>query len=113
MLVQRGVDWMNYFDHFHLARARWLAHYDQCVEELGFEYDSQERGWAEESWVESQSIRILYDGTIKIKWEHRCWWADCKHPVFHGEYYCILAGLDRITWEEPFARAKRLQEESE
>ena len=104
---------MNYFEHWNIARARWLEHYDQCVEELDLDYDSQERRWAEESWAESETIKILHDGTIKIKWEHRCWWADCKHPVFHGEYYCILAGLDQVTWEEPFARAKRLQEESE
>ena len=100
---------MNYFDHFNIARARWMKHYDECSKELGLYSDSQERRWADESWQESEQIKILHDGTIKIKWEHRCWWADCKHPVFHGEYYCILAGLDSITWEEPYDRAKRLE----
>ena len=101
---------MNYFEHFNVARARWLKHFDECAEELGLEYDYQERQWADEAWQECEEIKILQDGTIKLKWEHPCWWADCKHPVFFGEYYCILAGLDSITWEEPYDRAKRLSE---
>lgn len=99
---------MNYFEHFNVARARWMKHYDECVEELGLDPGYEERRWADESWQESEQIKILHDGTIKIKWEHPCWWADCKHPVFHGEYYCIVAGIDNVTWEDPASRAKRL-----
>ena len=107
---------MNYFEHWDVARSAWLKHYEECANELDLDpcvYLGDERRWAIESWEESEQIKILHNGTIKIKWEHTCWWADCKHSVFHGEYYAILAGLDQITWEEPYDRAMRLQEESE
>jgi hypothetical protein len=104
---------MNYFDHYHLALDRWTTHIQACAEELKIEYDWQEIIWAQESFDECQQLRMLDDGSIKLKWEHRCWWADCKHPVFHGEYYCVLIPLENQKWEEPYDLAKRIRLEEE
>lgn len=102
---------MDYFDHYHKALELWLKHYDECAIRNGHEHDGQERNWAIDGFNESEQIKILQDGTIKIKWEHRCWWADCTSHVFHGDYYCILAPIDSITWFEPFDLVKRGEEE--
>lgn len=47
---------MNYFEHFNVARARWLKHYDECAAELGLDPDMQERRWADEAWQECEQI---------------------------------------------------------
>jgi len=98
---------MNYFEHRREALDIWLAHYDVCAKRNGHEFDHYERDQAIESFFECEQLKILQDGTIKIKWECGCWWADCKSRVFHGEYYCILAPLEDVTWYEPYALAKK------
>ena len=100
---------MNILDHEHKALMTWLKHIDDCAEELGIPFDYQEREWAAESFVECQQLKILQDGSIKVKWEHRCWWADCKHPVFHGDYYCVLTMPNLAAWYEPFDLAKKME----
>jgi hypothetical protein len=104
---------MNYFQHYDIAIKRWLGHVRSCAKELGIEYDGQEIIWAVESFEDAQQLKTLDDGSIKLKWEHPCWWADCKHPVFHGEYYCVLIPLENQNWEQPYdlAKRKRLEEE--
>ena len=98
---------MNYFDHHQRALDTWLKHYDECAKRNGCEHDNQERQWAIDGFNECEQIKILQDGSIKIKWEHRCWWADCNSLAFHGEYYCIIAPLNEITWYEPYDLAKK------
>ena len=102
---------MNYFEHFEQALAAWMEHYEFCAARNDQNSDNQERQWAKESFEQCEQIKILQDGTIKIKWEHGCWWADCQSHVFHGEYYCILAPADKITWYFPFGLAKRGDDE--
>jgi hypothetical protein len=97
---------MNYFEHQHNALQIWLLHYDVCADRNKC-YDQQERTWAIESFYECEQLKFLDDGSIKVKWEHPCWWADCKSRVFHGNYYCILAPLHEITWYEPFELARK------
>ena len=97
---------MNIYDHEHKALMTWLKHYDECALELGLGLDSQERHWAAESFCDGMQLKLLDDGCIKVKWEHPCWWADCKHPVFHGQYYCVLAHPKDVVWKEPFVLAK-------
>ena len=103
---------MNYFNHLERALNIWLKHYDICADRNEC-YDPQERIHAEESFYECEQIKILDDGSIKIKWEHKCWWADCPSAVFHGEYYCILAAIDKVAWEFPYDLAKRKMGEEE
>lgn len=102
---------MNIWDHEHKALMMWLKHYDECAIELGIPLDVQERRWAAEAFEECIQIKILQEGEVKVKWEHACWWAECKHPVFHGQYYCVLAHPKDVTWKEPFVLAKELREE--
>jgi len=94
------------------ALHRWLNHFYTCAESLGIDVDSQERNYAEESWHDSKQIRLIeHDSVLKIKWEHRCWWGDCPHPRnFEGAYECILVDIPVTMWEEPYARAIRLEE---
>ena len=59
---------MNYFDHFNIARSRWLKHYDECVEELDLDPGYQERQWADEAWQESEQIKILDVSNVQ-RWQ--------------------------------------------
>ena len=99
---------MNYFDHWKKAYEEFTKHYDKCADRNEC-YDVQERMSAEESWKECEQIKMLDDGSVKIKWEHRCWWADCHHY----DYYCILAAVDKVAWEFPYDLAKRKLGEGE
>jgi hypothetical protein len=100
---------MNIWEHEQKALEIWLKHYDQCVEELGVESNWQEREWAIEAFRESRQLKLLHqDGSIKVKWEMPCWWADCKHTVFHGDYYCVLAHPKDVTWKSPHELAIEL-----
>jgi len=101
---------LTYFDHWAAARGEFVKHFDECAAELGLEHHWEERRWAIESFEESEQIKILHTGEIKLKWEHMCWWADCKHPVLHNTYYCVVAGTDNVVWEKPYDRAKRLED---
>ena len=92
---------MNYFDHFTAARKIFLDHYDKCAERNGC-YDHHERQWADESFQNCEQIKMLDNGDVKIKWEHRCWWADCTHT----DYYCILSPVEKTIWVEPYDLAK-------
>ena len=96
---------MNIWEHEQKALEIWLNHYDQCVEELGVvDSNWQEREWAIEAFRESRQLKILQDGSIKVKWEMPCWWADCKHRVFHGDYYCGLAHPKDVTWKRTICK---------
>ena len=104
---------MNIWDHEHKALMIWLKHYDSCAKELGLPLDAQEREWAAQSFSDCIQVRLLSDGEVKVKWEHRCWWAECPKHVFHGDYYCGLAHPKDVTWKEPFVLAKELQGDDE
>jgi len=95
---------MNIWTHQEKALERWLKHYDECAEDVG-EHDPQERKWAMESFRDCIQVKLLEDGEVKVKWEHRCWWADCKHATFLGEYYCVMAHPKYITWMHPYELA--------
>jgi len=95
----------NIWTHEQTAIDIWLKHYDECAEDVG-EHDEQEREWAMESFRECIQVKLLHDGSVKVKWEHGCWWADCKHPVFHGQYYCVMAHPKYTTWKDPADLAK-------
>jgi len=91
----------------------WLAHFHSCAESLGINADYQEEQYAMESWHDCKQIKFIeYDSVLKVKWEHRCWWADCPHPHnFIGSYSCVLIDIPVDGWEEPYVRAKRKEAE--
>ena len=89
---------MNFDDHREAARKEFHDHCTSC--EHAGTYDEQEVMWMMESIEEAEQIKEV-DGMIKIKWEHRCWWADC---VWHL-YYCRLAR--DVQWVEPYDMAKQ------
>ena len=93
------------------ALARWLNHFGECAHDLNIDIDYQEQNYAIESWHESKQVRFIeYDSVLKVKWEHRCWWADCPSPrTFHGSYSCILIDIPVNGWEEPAVRARRVE----
>jgi len=93
----------------------WLAHFHSCAESLGIDSDYQEEQYARESWHDCKEIKFIeYDSVLKVKWEHRCWWADCPHPRnFIGSYSCVLIDIPVDGWEEPYVRAKRKEREQE
>jgi hypothetical protein len=101
------------WDHEAEALRIWLKHFEECAEELGINYDGDEHDWAEQAFIECQQLKILQDGSIKVKWEHPCWWADCEHPVFHGNYYCVLAHPKDVSWKSPYDLAIELKEAGE
>jgi len=109
MTMIQGDIW----DHEAEALRIWLKHIEECAQELEIEFDAYEMEQAGESFQECQQLRILQDGSIKVKWEHSCWWADCKHPAFHGDYYCVLAHPKDVTWKSPYDLAIELSEASE
>ena len=105
---------MNYFEHRELARKEFIKHFMECKRgdldcqlqiDIGLEMD--ELIWALESWEECEQIKMLDDGSVKIKWEHACWWANCPHH----EYYCILAPIETTIWKEPYTLALERREE--
>ena len=98
---------MNYYEHKEAAFQIWLKHVKQCAAELAasdenfaleYQLNEYEIGQMRDSFEECEQLKILDSAHVKLKWEHRCWWADCKHPVFHGEYYCVVA---LPKWEKP------------
>ena len=109
MTMIQGDIW----DHEAEALRIWLKHFEECADELGINFNADERRWARDSFEECQQLKILQDGSIKVKWEHPCWWADCKHPAFHGDYYCVLAHPKDVTWKSPYDLAIELSEASE
>lgn len=99
---------MNYFEHKELARKEFIKHFVECKQgdtdiqlSIECEFEETELHWALESWDDCEQIKILDDGSVKIKWEHACWWAGCPHH----EYYCILAPIETTIWKEPFTLA--------
>ena len=100
---------MNIWEHEAEAWRIWHKHFVECAEELGINFNSDELRWAKESFEESRQLKLLHqDGSIKVKWEMPCWWADCKHTVFHGDYYCVLAHPKDVTWKSPHELAIEL-----
>jgi len=102
---------MNIWTHAEKALERWLKHFDACRVELGIDSEEREKVWAIEAFRDCIQVKLLDDGEVKVKWEHPCWWADCKHPVFHGQYYCVLAHPKNVTWTDPYQLAKELAAE--
>ena len=97
-------DIMNIHDHEAEAWSRWHKHVCTCADELGITFGEQETSYMRESFEECMQIKILYHTSeIKVKWEHRCWWADCPKHVFFGDYYCVLSDP---TWYEPGLQSK-------
>ena len=94
-----------------LALERWKKHFYECpaVKDLPYENqpDYQEWLYALESWHECKEVKLVeWDNVLKIKWEHRCWWADCPHPRnFVGSYSCILLDIGNGNWQEPYDHA--------
>ena len=100
---------LNYFEHWRQARQLFIRHFIHCKHgdediqqsvDMGFEED--EFQYALESWEECEQIKMLDDGSVKIKWEHRCWWANC--PM--NSYYTILAPIETTIWTQPYTLAK-------
>jgi len=96
----------NIWTHEDKALNIWLKHYAACAERLEIPHDAYEREQAIDSFRECIQVKLLHDGSVKVKWEHSCWWADCNMPVFAGQYYCVMAHPKYITWKEPFDLAK-------
>lgn len=94
---------MNYFEHRLQAADEYENYIIQCAKKNDISYDADEISIALADWYECEQIRMLHTGEVKIKWEARCWWADCSCHM--GTYYCILAPLDEVTWYEPYALA--------
>ena len=88
---------MNIFEHEQKAWELYLKHAEECAQKLGIHLDEYERGQIGSDWAECQQIKILDTGHVKVKWEARCWWADCPTPWNHS-YYCIVALPD---WKFP------------
>lgn len=98
---------MNYFEHYDIAKSRWMEHVTSCAKELGIDFDAIERGYAGDSFDECEQLKwINHCQTMKVKWEHRCWWADCKTPhTFFGGYYSMLCHMPQ--WEMPHELARK------
>ena len=91
-----------------MALARWKQHFYECdCLEEDYRPDYQEWLWAMEAWHECKEVKFVeYNMTLKVKWEHRCWWADCKTPRnFLGSYSCILLDIKDGEWQEPYDHA--------
>ena len=104
---------MNIWDHEAEALKLWLEHVDACTEEQGIEWHWGERQRDIEDFRDSRQVKILDCGSVKVKWEVGCIWSECKHPVFHGQYYCVMAHPNFTSWKEPFDLAQRLKEGEE
>jgi hypothetical protein len=90
-----------------LALERFKTHFYECAKSLEIHADYQEWLYALESWHECKEVKLVeWDNVLKIKWEHRCWWADCPHPRnFVGSYSCILLDIGNGNWQEPYDHA--------
>ena len=97
---------MTYFEHYDIAKSRWMEHITNCAAELEIEFDNEERRYASESFDECEQLKwINHCQTMKVKWEHCCWWADCKTKHhFFGSYYSMLCHMPK--WELPHDWAK-------
>jgi len=102
---------MNIWTHEEKALDIWLKHYDFCAERLDTVHNDGDRQQAIASFRDCIQVKLLHDGSVKVKWEHQCWWADCKQAVFAGQYYCVLAHPKNVTWTDPYQLAKELAAE--
>jgi hypothetical protein len=92
-----------------MALERWKQHFYECdCLDEDYRPDYQEWLYALESWHECKEVKFVeYNMTLKVKWEHRCWWGDCKTPRnFLGSYSCILLDIKDGQWQEPYDHAK-------
>ena len=93
----------NIWTHEEKALDIWLKHLDSCTgNPLDAYLIDGEREEAIESFRDCIQVKRLHDGSVKVKWEHQCWWADCKQAVFAGQYYCVMAHPKYTTWKEPW-----------
>ena len=99
---------MTYFEHYDIAKSRWMEHITNCAAELEIEFDSEERRYASESFDECEQLKWVNNNqSIKVKWEHCCWWADCKTPhAFHGRYYSILCVMPLFQLPHEVAKGR-------
>ena len=91
------------------ALDRWKKHFYECPGRGEDWPDYDEWCRAHDSWLEAKQVRFInYNMTLKVKWEHRCWWPNCPSPRnFHGSYSCILIDIKDGEWQEPYDHAKK------
>jgi len=46
------------WDHEAEAWRIWLKHFEECADELGINFNADERRWAKESFEEGQQLKI-------------------------------------------------------
>ena len=95
---------MNYPNHYQKAVNEWMNKMTECALKLNLPFDSTEYGYVREAFDECEQVKLVWDGHhyLKIKWEHRCWWADCNCSF----YYCVMLDLDEVELKDPFTLAK-------
>ena len=91
----------GYSYHYEQAVNEWMQFNEESAKKLGIHIDSSEYGYIRESFDECEQVKIVYDFTrghlLKIKWEHRCWWAD--DPTHF--YYCVMLPIDKVNMKMP------------
>lgn len=91
----------GYSYHYEKAVNEWMNYNLKIADKLNLEVDSHEYSYIREAFDECEQVKILYDFTsghlLKIKWEHRSWWAD-DNTYF---YYCVMLPLDNINLKMP------------
>jgi len=92
----------NIWTHEEKALDIWLKHYDECASAHNFNPSDGAKEEAIASFRDCIQVKLLHDGSVKVKWEHKCWWEDCKQAVFAGQYYCVMAHPKYTTWKEPW-----------
>lgn len=95
---------MNYSQHYQTAQIEWMNQMSNCALRLNLDCDSTEFGYIRDAFDEGQQVKLVWDGHefLKIKWEFRCWWADCNCNF----YYCVMLDLDEVELKDPFTLAK-------
>jgi len=99
---------MNYSKHYQTAHTEWMNQMSNCALRLNLDCDSTEFEYISDAFDEGQEVKLVWDGHefLKIKWDFRCWWADCNCNF----YYCVMLDLDEVELKDPFTLAKeRLQ----
>lgn len=91
----------GYSYHYEKAVNEWMEFNIRSADKLGINVDSFEYGYIREAFDECEQVKLVWDFTkghlLKIKWEHRCWWAD-DHSTF---YYCVMLPIDNVDLKQP------------
>lgn len=95
---------MNYPYHYQTAQVQWMNQMSDCALRLNLGCDSSEFGYIRDAFDECEQVKLVWDGHhfLKIKWEHRCWWADCNCSF----YYCVMLDLDEVELKDPYTLAQ-------